>query len=97
MAAGKRTHKADLNIRREILVRFCNCWLGVYDLVTEPPSDTRHGLATPFERSNPCRGLTRPKYGHRASRRSVWQWQDQDPCRPLPSYSSCPPDGTVRR
>ena len=54
----------------------CTTWF------TEPPSDTRHGLATPFERSSPCRALTRPRYGHRASRRSVWQWQDQDPCRP---------------
>jgi len=43
IASLKRTHKADLNLRREILARFCNCWTGLYDLVTEPSFDTRHG------------------------------------------------------
>jgi len=43
MAPLKRTHKADLNIPREILARFCNFWMGLCDLVTEPSADTRLG------------------------------------------------------
>ena len=43
MVPLKRTHKADLNIPGEILARFCNFWMGLCDLVTEPSADTQHG------------------------------------------------------